>query len=79
MIPRARSGEFFGFFAVFEKFAGLFGPALFAVSLSVLGSTRAAILTLIPLFVVGGWLLSRVDVEAGRAEAEWSGGSDGSG
>ncbi|GIW89354.1 MAG: putative MFS-type transporter YxiO [Isosphaeraceae bacterium] len=69
LIPAERSGEFFGLFAVFEKFAGLFGPLLFAVGLSVLGSTRAAILTLIPFFVVGGWLLGRVDVERGRRDA----------
>ncbi len=25
MIPRHRSGEFFGFWGVFEKFAGIFG------------------------------------------------------
>ena len=30
LIPRDRSGEFFGFFAVVEKFAGIFGPLLFA-------------------------------------------------
>ncbi|MBN9272986.1 MAG: MFS transporter, partial [Mesorhizobium sp.] len=28
LIPRSKSGEFFGFFAVVEKFAGIFGPAM---------------------------------------------------
>ena len=28
LIPRDKSGEFFGFFAVVEKFAGILGPAL---------------------------------------------------
>ena len=28
LIPRQRSSEFFGFFAVLEKFAGILGPAL---------------------------------------------------
>ena len=31
LIPRDKSGEFFGFFGVVEKFAGIFGPAIFAV------------------------------------------------
>ena len=31
MVPRDKSGEFFGFFGVAEKFAGIFGPATFAV------------------------------------------------
>ncbi|HZA37173.1 MAG TPA: MFS transporter, partial [Vicinamibacterales bacterium] len=43
MIPRHKSSEFFGFFAVFEKFAGIFGPAVFAVTVSVTGSSRNAI------------------------------------
>ena len=31
LIPRDKSGEFFGFFGVAEKFAGIFGPAIFVV------------------------------------------------
>ncbi len=37
MIPRDKSSEFFGFFSVFEKFAGIFGPLLFAASIALLG------------------------------------------
>lgn len=69
MIPRDRSGEFFGFFAVVEKFAGIFGPLLFLLSTRATGSTRSAILSVIVFFVVGGLLLAFVDVEAGRREA----------
>ena len=47
MIPRHKSSEFFGFFAVFEKFAGIFGPAVFAVTVSLTGSSRNAILSVI--------------------------------
>lgn len=69
MVPRSKSGEFFGFFAVVEKFAGIFGPALFALAIATTGSSRSAILSVIVFFVVGGLLLLRVDVEAGRAAA----------
>lgn len=69
LIPRDRSGEFFGFFAVVEKFAGIAGPALFAVSIALTGSTRGSILTVIPFFLVGGGLLWMVDVEGGRRDA----------
>ena len=31
MVPRHKSSEFFGFFGVFEKFAGIVGPGVFAV------------------------------------------------
>jgi UMF1 family MFS transporter len=70
LIPRSKSGEFFGFFAVVEKFAGIFGPALFGLAIVATGSTRASILTVIPFFVVGGLLLLLVDVPAGRAAAQ---------
>lgn len=68
MIPRHRSSEFFAFFGVFERYAGVLGPAIFAV-MAGLGSSRSAILTLIPFFVVGILMLWRVDVAAGRREA----------
>jgi UMF1 family MFS transporter len=69
MIPRHRSGEFFGFFGVFEKFAGIFGPAIFAIVVSYTGTSREAILSIIAFFVIGGFLLSRVDVEEGQRVA----------
>jgi UMF1 family MFS transporter len=69
MIPKHQSGEFFGFFAVFEKFAGVFGPAIIAVIISLTGSTRLSILSVILFFVVGAWLLLKVDVDAGRRQA----------
>ena len=68
MIPRHKSSEFFAFFGVFERYAGVLGPAIFAV-MAGFGSSRSAILTLIPFFVAGILLLWRVDVAAGRREA----------
>jgi UMF1 family MFS transporter len=70
MSPRAKSGEFFGFFSVMEKFAGIIGPAIFAVGIAVFGSSRPAILSLIALFILGGWLLARVNVDEGRRVAQ---------
>ena len=69
MVPRHKSAEFFGFFGVFEKFAGIAGPSVFAVMILVTGSSRGAILSIVTFFVVGGLLLSRVDVEEGRRAA----------
>jgi UMF1 family MFS transporter len=69
MIPRHSSAEFFGFFAVFEKFAGILGPLVFAEAIHLSGSTRTAILSICGFFVLGGALLARVDVEAGRRAA----------
>jgi UMF1 family MFS transporter len=56
---------------VFEKFAGIVGPALFAITVRLTGSSRNAILSVILFFVVGAALLWMVDVEEGkRAVAE---------
>jgi UMF1 family MFS transporter len=70
MIPQDRSSEFFGFYAVSERFATIFGPALFTISVLVTGSSRAAILAIIGLFVAGAAVLSFVDEQEGvRAAA----------
>jgi UMF1 family MFS transporter len=69
MIPKQKSSEYFGFFSVFEKFAGILGPALFAASVSLFGSSRMAVLSVILFFVLGGLVLTQVDVARGEAEA----------
>jgi UMF1 family MFS transporter len=69
MIPKHKSSEYFGFFAVFEKFAGIAGPAVFAASISLFESSRVAVLSVIVFFVLGALVLTRVDVAAGEAEA----------
>ncbi len=69
MIPRHESGEFFGLFAVFEKFAGVFGPAIFFLMIVFTGSSRNAVLSVIAFFVVGGLLLLFVDEDEGRKVA----------
>jgi len=69
MIPKHKASEFFGFFAVFEKFAGIFGPAIFTLMITLTGSSRHAILSVVIFFVVGGAVLMTVDVDRGRREA----------
>jgi UMF1 family MFS transporter len=70
LIPKDRTAEFFGFFAVFEKFAGIFGPLLFSAAVALTQSNRAAILSVIVFFVAGGALLVTVDIDEGRRAAE---------
>ena len=66
MIPQHKAGEMFGFFGVFDRFGGAIGSLIFAATLALLGTSRPALLSLIVFFVIGGWLLTRVDVERGR-------------
>jgi MFS transporter, UMF1 family len=69
MIPHHKSGEFFGFFSVFEKFAGIFGPLIFAGTIAATGSSRNAILSVIVFFAIGALLLYPVDVAEGQRAA----------
>ncbi len=70
MIPRHKSGEFFGFFSVFAKFGGIAGPLVFTLMLGETESTRTAMLSVIVFFVAGILVLTRVDVAAGVRAAE---------
>jgi len=69
MSPKAKSGEFFGLFGIMEKFSAVIGPLLFAAAGVLFGSSRPAILSLIIIFIIGGYLLTRVDVEEGKRVA----------
>jgi len=69
MSPAAKSGEFFGLFGIMEKFSTILGPLVFAWAATTFGNSRPAILTLIAFFVIGGYLLMRVNVDEGRRVA----------
>ncbi|MCP4539543.1 MAG: MFS transporter [Chloroflexi bacterium] len=70
MSPAAKSGEFFGMYGVMEKFSAIIGPLLFAAAATAFDSSRPAVLSLIVLFLVGMYLLTRVDIEEGRRVAQ---------
>ena len=69
MIPKYKSSEFFAFFGVFERYAGILGPAVFAWVVAHSGTSRNAILSVLAFFVIGGALLTLVDVDEGRRAA----------
>jgi UMF1 family MFS transporter len=69
MIPRTKSAEFFAFFSIFEKFTGVLGPAAFTLAVAATGSGRIAVLSIVVFFIVGWFLLAKVDVEHGQAVA----------
>jgi len=65
MVPKAKSAEFFGFYDVSSKFAGIVGPAVFALVGQLTGTSRLSIVSLVVFFVVGGALLTQVNEEEG--------------
>lgn len=70
MCPRARTAEFFGFYDISSKFAGVTGPFIFGLTAALAGTSRLAILAVIAFFIVGAFVLRFVDEEKGRAVAQ---------
>ena len=64
LIPQNKTSEFFGFFAVAERFATVLGPLVFWISVTVTGSSRTAVLFIIVFFLAGAAVLTRVDEKA---------------
>jgi MFS transporter, UMF1 family len=69
LIPRDQAGEFFGFYNMLGKFAVVLGPFLMGWVGVLTRDSRLSILAIGILFIVGGILLSRVDVRAGQQAA----------
>lgn len=65
MAPKARSAEFFGFYDVSSKFAGIAGPLIFGIVGQIMGSSRLSIVSLVIFFIGGIALLTRVDEAEG--------------
>jgi UMF1 family MFS transporter len=70
LLPLGHEAEFFGFFAIANRFASIFGPLVFGVVANVTGSVRNSILALITFFIVGFIILMTVDVEQGKKSAK---------
>ena len=62
MIPAERSAEFFGFYNMLGKFAAILGPVMIGWVGVISGNPRTGILSLLVLFVVGGFILTKVNV-----------------
>jgi MFS transporter, UMF1 family len=69
MVPKSKRAEFFGFYGISAKFSAVFGPAALAYVGYLTGSNRLGILLLIVFFLVGIFILSKVDIEKGKEEA----------
>ncbi len=61
LIPAENSAEFFGFYNVFGKFAAITGPFMMGVVGRISGDTRWGVLSILLLFVIGGYFLLKVE------------------
>jgi MFS transporter, UMF1 family len=69
LVPKNREAEFFSFYQAMERGTSWFGTLLFGLMYQWTHSYRPAIIALIVFFVVGGVLLSRVDMRQGIIDA----------
>ncbi len=60
LIPPDRSSEYFGFYGVLDKSAAILGPLLMGLVGLLTNNSRYGLLSILVLFVAGGWLLTRV-------------------
>jgi UMF1 family MFS transporter len=61
MAPTSKSAEFFGFYNVSSKFAGIIGPTLFGVVGQLTGTSRLSIVSIIIFFLAGAGILAKVN------------------
>jgi UMF1 family MFS transporter len=70
LMPKSKSAEFYGFYSVSEKFNTVIGPLVFAVVKQLTGNSRLAIISLVAFFLVGIFVLSKVNIERGVENAK---------
>lgn len=69
LVPPSRSAEFFGFYDISSKFAGVMGPALFGFITHITGSSRMGIAVISTTFIIGAIILFGVNVMRGIKNA----------
>jgi UMF1 family MFS transporter len=69
LVPRAKSGEFFGLYGLSEKFAGILGPLLYGLVGIITHNPSDSIFSISLFFVVGIYLLWRVNEKQGAEVA----------
>ena len=69
LVPVNREAEFFSLYQAMERGTSWFGMITFGLVHQLTHSYRWAILALIVFFVLGGWLLSRVNMRQGILDA----------
>ncbi len=70
LIPQSLTAEFYSFFSVSAKFAGIAGPFIFGYMTQVFQNSRLSILAVVFFFISGILLLIPVNVEKGMTEAQ---------
>jgi UMF1 family MFS transporter len=60
LIPKEHSGEFFGFYNMLTKFAHILGPVFVGTAAIYSDDPKFILIVLLPLFILGAIMLTRV-------------------
>ncbi len=60
LVPKENANEFFGLYNIFGKFAAIMGPVLVGVTSQATGHSKYGVLSIVILFIIGGYLLTLV-------------------
>jgi UMF1 family MFS transporter len=69
LIPPGKEAEYFGFYEISDRGTSWLGPFLFALTYQLTDSYRYAIFSLVFFFVMGGFLLARLNMRQAIVEA----------
>ena len=72
MLPEGSEGEFMGFFSVISRFSAIWGPLIYAYVSSTTGNPRLSLPGISLFFVIGFFLLRKVDFNSQISEDEWA-------
>ena len=67
LVPKESSNEFFGFYNIFGKFAAITGPFLMGITTQLTHNSNIGVLSLVVLFIIGGFFMLRVPKAAHHA------------
>ncbi len=70
IIPKEKAAEFYGFYNMLGKFAAVIGPVMMGSITYVTGNPRFGILSILLLFIFGGYFLMKVDIDEGERMAK---------
>ena len=70
IIPKNQAAEFFGFYNMLGKFAAIIGPPMMGYIGLITGNPRIGILSIVILFISGGFILTKVDLQEGERRSE---------